>query len=393
MPSRGIAAAAVVWPFAALGIKVPFLVLYFQQIGLSESEIALLFGLAAAAVFATQQLWGYLADVGLGRRRCLLAMSLGGALASLLLALPRGFAAMLPAMLLFAVFHESRTPIINAVLLGAARGRQRLFGVLRSIGSLVFVAAAIATAVIVDRSATWGIYWIFPLLVGANLMFAGALLVHREVLPSAGSARPSFAEVQRILLARPAIRAFLLFVLLYQLPHNFSMLMQGFLVRELGYGFLVASAPLLIGAVIEIPAFIWVKDLLRRCPMLLVFLFCVLAQAGRWLVIHFFPVVEVILVANALHLVTFGVMYMCAILFMDEQLPREYRSSGQSLLNMCYMTVGMMLGPFVSAFVLQVLRLDIVQWYGFAGLLVLLSLPALWLLAGTLRREAAGNRD
>jgi len=361
--------------------------LYFLSIGMSESQIALLLGTAALATLATQQFWGYLSDVALGRKRLLALMTVGSCLAALAIPQFRTFPAVAAAMFVFAAFTNPRPPLINAVILTSGGGCARHFGTFRSIGSLAFVVAAVGVSIAADWPGGPGLRVIFPAIVGGNLLF----LTFLGPLPmpdgaDGPGARPSLAEVLGVLLRNRIVRAFLLFILAYQLPHNFSLMMQVVLVKQLGLGAKAAVAPILLGALIEIIAFLAIRRAVARFSLMRLFLAGILAQVLRWGAIFVWPTFTVIVLTNLLHLFTFGVMYMCAVLLIDQEAPPRYRSSAQSLLNIFYMTVAMVLGPLASSLFLA--HFTIRQWYGFAGIAAMASFP-LW---AALRRRYESER-
>lgn len=375
-------------PFVALGLTAPLLPVYYVQSGFSDGQVAQLWGIAALAVLATQQVWGYLADGRLGRKGVLILMT--GASTAFALGFPfaEGFLAVAVAACLLESTTNSRLALVNALILGHQRGSQR-FPALRALGSLAFVAGALGGGAMAGLFPGVGAGVIFPMVAGVNVLFIAALAMLPPQQKGGAAGGASFADVQRIIFSSPVARAFLLFILVYQIPHTFSAVMQSVLMTNLGATPFQSTMPLIIGALIEIPAFFLLAPLLRRQPITMVFLVCIVAQALRWGMIAVSPTVPVILASNALHLFSFGVTYMGSVLFIERELPAEYRASGQAVLQVCYVSIGMVLGPWLSALFLNFL--SIAQWYGVATVLVLLSLP-LWRRFKSLHDAAHGKR-
>ena len=70
--------------YAAAAALIPFLALYYAELGLSGSQIGLLSGILPLITLVSAPLWGTLADAARQHRR-LLALAIGGALASALI--------------------------------------------------------------------------------------------------------------------------------------------------------------------------------------------------------------------------------------------------------------------------------------------------------------------
>lgn len=368
----------IVWFFSTIALTVPFWPLYFRSIGLSESEITILLGVGPLTALFAQQIWGYLADTKLNIKTCMAIMAAVCAVISALFPFFRGFWALLVLMGLLAAFTTARIPMVSALILDNRGGEER-YGLLRTTGTVSFIVVLNLVSWISDWENGPGVSIIFPLLVAANFLSLVSLIPVRDHPPGGRhrhrADRPSFLEVQRILLSNKVIQAFVPFFFFVYLPHSVSHVMISLLIQDVGAADKnwMTTMPIGIGAVAEIVpflAFAWVARRVRLMPLIF------LAGASgvvRWLMIYTYPTLPVIYFSATLHMFTYGLMHMASVILFNRELPIELRSSGQTLLNMMLLLFSMTLGPFVSSIYLKYFSLH--SWYGFSGLLTLIGMP------------------
>ncbi|MBI5155357.1 MFS transporter [Candidatus Poribacteria bacterium] len=366
--------------FSVVGLTFPMFPLYFQSAGLSKSQIAVLMSMPGVAGLAAFQLWGYMADVLYNRRTVLAGTSAVAALTALGFPVVAGFWAFLILTALNALFSDPRVPIYNAMVLANHCGESS-FARIRITGSLSFIVTVLVVGWIADRPGGPGAGVIFPLLVAVNLLVIPSLFFVADQpvghgRKRAGPSGPGFWQVQRILLAKPVLRAFLLFVLVFQLPHNISMLFQSVLVKDLGGSTTDAMGAFAVAAGVEILVFFFGSWLLDHVRLMWLFFVAVAAQVLRWALICAVTTIPSIYLSNTLHAFTFGVMYLCAVVFVNREVPPEYRSSGQSLLAIVYVCFGNLAGPLLSAAFLY--QFPVRWWYGVAAAISLLAIPLWW---------------
>lgn len=369
--------------FAVIGLWFPFFAPYCESIGLDKREIMVLTGVGPLVAIVFQQFWGYVADMILGRRVTFLALS--GVCAALMAAFlwVRSFEGLLVMVGLLAAFSNPRVPMASALVLSSQGGRT-LYGLLRTAGTYAFVVAVFFGGVMAD---TFGIAVIFVLLIITNVLCAVSVWPVREA-PVGRRRRdpnaeppPSFMAVQRVLLAKPLVRWFLLFTIVMNIPHGASVILQSLLVKELDGTNTHIAWSLGIGAVAESIVFLAFAPLRRRVSLMTMLLLGSMASVVRWLIIFAMPTLGVVLATNVLHLFTFGLLHMASVVLIDEELPARFRTSAQSLLGIVTLTAGTAMGPFLSAgFFWAFGEGSLREWFGLAGVLSLAALPAWWMM-------------
>jgi PPP family 3-phenylpropionic acid transporter len=149
---RTRAALAYMAFFAAAGAFVPYLPLYYRELGFQLGEIGGLLALAALVGLAAAPWWGAFSDRRRGSPLVLLAAtaaSIGGV--GLLVFGAEPFAAVAGAAAL-GFGTAGMLPIIDARALEAVGADRSSYGPLRAWGSVGYVGAALATGVIVEAT-------------------------------------------------------------------------------------------------------------------------------------------------------------------------------------------------------------------------------------------------
>src|SRR5690606_2392612 len=120
--------------FAALAALVPYMSLYYQENGLTPTQIGILSGLIPLGTWISSPFWGGIADAR-QRHRAVLLLTIAGLWASVLVLFFAGsFTGFLVAILAYAFFVGPIVPLVdNAVMsiLGKDKsgyGRVRLWG-------------------------------------------------------------------------------------------------------------------------------------------------------------------------------------------------------------------------------------------------------------------------
>ena len=104
--------------FAAMASLMPFLALYYRQIGLTEVQIGLLTGIPPLLGLVAAPLWGGLADVSQQHRRLVTITVVGAMIAVALLSQVTALPWLITAVILYAFCNAPIIPRVdNSVLL------------------------------------------------------------------------------------------------------------------------------------------------------------------------------------------------------------------------------------------------------------------------------------
>lgn len=318
-------ASGYFWYFATVGLFVPYWPPFLAARGLDPVEIGLVMGLFAAMRVVGPPVWAHRADVT-GRR---LGVMRTAALAS---------------AFLVAAFHWLHAPWAIALVLAAysaawngvmsvydAHVLERLgpdrdrYSLLRLWGSVGFILFAVAGGQVVDRAGTGWLPWALASIV---LVTWWSL----RTLPEGRAERPP--EVQRLgrrLLDRRVI-AFLVCVFLMVASHGpyynfFTLYLDAAGYSRTAIGLLWAWAVLA-----EVGLFIAGPALVRRVPLRWLTVSALAATAVRWAVLGSWPDHPgLVFGSQALHLASFGLFHLCAVMIAGQLFPGGTAARGQAL--------------------------------------------------------------
>lgn len=330
-----------------VAVFMPYFFLHLREVvGLSTQQVSYVVMIMGVAILLTQQLWGYVADVHISKRRLILINSLLSSLIFLAVAPLRSLPAILLALFAFHVVNTPITQLLHGFLFMHADSDRR-FGVVRAWGSLGFVTANIVIGFVADHLTGGRLGFIFPLL-GLTSMSGALLLFLLPDHPAPAGRRPTFMEVQSFFFRRPGVAAFLVVVLLYQSAHSFSYTVQSFLMRDMGADKGIVGMSYSLAAIMELPFFFAANRMIRRFGELRIIAFAAVVQAVRWMLVWNSTGPGEVVLISAMHGVTFGCFYVSAVAYMNRQAGPHYKASAQTLVALAYFGVANLLGNLLG---------------------------------------------
>jgi PPP family 3-phenylpropionic acid transporter len=362
--------------FAGMGATLPYLAPWFKEVaGASDRELGLLFMVRPAVGLLAQPLWGYLADATGKRSRLTAVLILLAALALPLVTFTPLFWPMVLIMALFAFFYRSIIPLGDSVTF-AHLGQERRadYSALRVWGTVGFMITAASVGFLFDQL---GLAWQFP--VFTTVMLAAAWFVWRvPTTPARGRLKAGFSL--RLLYTHRNIRFFMLAVLLNAMVSQMAFVFFGVYARSLGASNSALGWLWTVATGVEAALMPFIGRIMRRVGVKQMILLGLVAVALRWVPTAFLTSWWQLFPLQILHGITFCLVYVGAVTFMDMEARPEVRSSAQALYA-AMVSGGRVLGGAISG--------EIAQHLGYRTLYItcgLLALAALSVVA-TLVRE------
>lgn len=332
--------------FAYIGLFAPYLPLWLNSRGFTPAEIGVLISPMQWARVVGPPAWGWMADHAHGSHGVvrLLRISAGLALcAALLLLFDLDFWPLFLVLCLMSFFLSGQVPISESLALHAARGSMKSYGRMRLWGSFGFIVAVTLCGPWFDRV---GIAWLpFSVILVLGLVLASTfLLPPREVhdlSPEPALIRDMLADrrIQRFLLA-----SFLMLVAHAPLYTLFSLWLQSLGFSRTQIGLLWA-----LGVVAEIAVFQFQHRIFDKLSVGSCWILAYGAAVVRFLMIAFSAgVVPVLIVAQLLHAVTFGIHHSASMSLIREWFPSQAQARGQALYTMASYGLGGSLGGIAA---------------------------------------------
>lgn len=350
--------------FGALAFLVPFLTLYYQDLGLSGREIGFLTGIVPLITMAGATIWGMVADAS-GRHRQLFLLAIAGTWTSIfLMTRAPDFLSLIPVVALYAFCFSPILPLVdNSVMeqLGDERsgdyGRQRVWG------SYGWGLCGAAAGMII---AAFGMPWAFA---ASLVIFLLLFLVGTRLPMSPSAAGSHFWGELRLLLSNRSWLLFLAVALIEGMSLTIILNYLFLYLNTLGTSAVIMGLTLTMATISEIPIFLYSQRLLARwsSPFLL-------ALSLVFTVIRAFAYIGItapwqVLLISLLHGPTFALMWIAGVAYAAKIAPPGLGATAQGVFNSLVMGLGAALGSIAGGFLYDAYGPQSVFYFsGFAAL-------------------------
>jgi MFS transporter, PPP family, 3-phenylpropionic acid transporter len=335
--------------YTTVGAIVVFWGPYLQFRGFDPVAIGQLVAILSLTKVVAPYVWGWLTDHGGRRVHMIRYASFAAAAIFSGVFVNSGFVWMVLVTLLFSFFWNAGMPQFDAATLTLLGKDHHRYSIIRSTGSMGFIAAVLSAGLLLD---SYGLKWV-PLII--LLLFILVALCSLAI-PDTDNARHDTGADRSIwpVLRRPAVQAVLLAGFLLQFgfgPYNtfYSIHLQAH-----GYSESLVGVLWVTGTVSEVFMFYCMHRLLPVYRMKTLLLVCFLVGCARWLIIGYAADNLVALVlAQFMHAVTFGMFHAVMIHLIHHLFTGVHQGRGQGLFNsMCY-GAGAAVGAVLSGYAWQ----------------------------------------
>jgi MFS transporter, PPP family, 3-phenylpropionic acid transporter len=326
------------------GIFMPYASLFFADRGMTAAQIGFLMSLMQVMRIFGPNLWGWVADRS-GRRVSVLRMTALAALVSASgLLFCHSFLQFVIVMTLLNTFTSSQTPLSEALMLSELQGDLTHYGPLRLWGSVGFIVLVTLGGTLFD----W--YGVGMLPAAAIAMLVAVWFASLRLNESShGHAHHDAPSVFAVLKQR-AVIAFFSSTFLMVAAHSALYVFYSLYLAQIGYSKTTIGLMWSLGVIAEIVFFFYQAHIFRRIPVRTLMIASLVVGVGRFLMIGFgAQSLVLLLVAQLLHAVTFGVHHSASIATLQRWFSGPLQARGQAL----YVSVSYGLGGTAGGLVLS----------------------------------------
>ena len=323
--------------FSSAAIFVPFLNVYYIELGVTGSQIGLLAALSPLMTLMFATPLSALADRRRWRVRILQGSLAGVSLVIFLLRFPRTFMTIAPLNMLFAVFLSPILSIADSLIARMANRRALNYGSMRLWGSVGFATSAIIFG------ALWQHFGFAPMFVVGSLAFIPMIWVaglQEEGPVTEQRSRPPISALGRDL----GLVVILVATFLVGISTSLAFAFEGIYMRYLGGGQLLIGAFISASAFSEILTIRYGTRIAERLrgPRALLLAYGLMGIAFLGYVLVRTP--WMLLLLAGFKGLGFGLFFTNTVHTINQRAPVEWASTAQSL-----MTVGMFgLAPLIA---------------------------------------------
>lgn len=342
------------WPFvynfvqfAAIAFVVPFIVLYYQELGFTGAQIGLLTGIVPLITLFSAPLWTGLADA---THRHRLVMSLGILVAVITVFVFPFLSEFVPVLciaVLLNTFVAPVTPLADSATMFMLADEKEMYGRVRVGGTLGYGIAALISGLVVQKHGLSVAFW-----GCAALFFLGLIVSQKLVFGRSDGDRPASGRV-RTLLTNPRWILFLVVAFAggagmaafnnYLFPY----------MKELGADESMMGLALLVGMVSEIPTLFFGNRLIKRLKSYGLLMVSMVATGLRMLLFAASGTPILVLFIQLLNGLTLPAMWVAGVSYADEHAPPGMRTTAQGLFGAMVMGFGTAVGGFVGGPLLE----------------------------------------
>ena len=327
--------------YAAAAALVPFLIVYYQDLGLTGTQIGFLAGIPPLVSLFSAPIWGALSDRTQRHKLSLLIAMSGAVLLALALSAFTAFVWLIPVVITFAFFSSPIMPLVDDTTMSLLGDEKKRYGRIRVWGAIGWGATApVAGWLIESGSIAWS-FWIYSLMMVVGFLIAVKIPIHRHAR-EVGHERP-----QR-LLTSPQWVIFLIVTfgggMAFSMISNFLFLfLRGLNADEFLLGLTLTTATLS-----EIPVLYFSERLLRRWNARQLMSAAMLFYAVRALAYSFIKVPWMALPIQLLHGPTFSLMWFSGVSYADEIAPAGLGATAQGLFSGVLLGIGATAGALLG---------------------------------------------
>lgn len=328
--------------YAAMAGLMPFLVLYYRQVGLSGGQIGLLAGLPPFLTWLAAPLWGALADATQRHRQLMVVANVGTIAAVLGLAQAQSLLWLLPLVMVYAVFNAPLMPLVDNSVMALLGERSADYGKQRLWGAVGWGVAGGIAGLLVDRLGISASFFAFALW-----MTVGLVVALRLPISHAAIGQPFWVGLAGLLRDRRLV-VFLITMLMAGIGMSTVNSFLFLYLEDLGAKASLMGLSLTIATLSELPVFFFSGLLLQRWGARGMLLLSLTVFVLRLAIYAAFPLAEIVLAANLLHGLTFSASWVAGVTYANQIAPPGLGATTQGLFSGVMMGLGAALGALAG---------------------------------------------
>jgi len=342
-----VSKAAYFFYFAAAASLMPFLTLYYQELGLSGRQIGFATGIVPLLTLFSASLWGGIADAS-RKHHVILLLAIGGTwLAVLALTQAQSFSQLIPVIFVYAVFVAPIIPLIDNTVINLLGEHKNDYGKLRLWGAVGWGVVASVIGLVIERAGLrWGFY--------SYLVFMLGLAITAYYLPvKQVQIATKFWNGLRLLLANTQWLLFLLVVLIQGMSLSIFLNFLFLHLEDMGASRTLMGLSLTVATVSELPFWFYSKQLLEKWGPRRMLLFSLIMYLIRAFAYALMRQPWLVLPISLLHGPSFSAMWTAGVAYAAETAPEGLGATAQALFSSTSFGLGGMMGGFAGGWLYE----------------------------------------
>ena len=332
---------------------------YLQNIGFDDFKIGLLTASGPICCIAVQPFVGAMADRAQYKNNILMLIYIGVTGSTLLMALDSSFYYLLAIGMVLAVFQSGMLSLSETITLEYLDGTGWNYGPVRVFGSIGYSVIAVLIGSLTRRQpgALFFITALASFFCSLIMIRAPRIRGHQS-----GGNRVPFVK----LFDNPRLIIYVFFHMVIQISFSFFSSFFPVFLSEIGGSERLFGLVLFIQTMGEVPFLFFGDRIISRIGTAKMLMGSMLITAVRFLLLVFVRDPLLTIPISLLHVGTYAVFTFCLSVFINREVPKELKATGQAFNNVMGMGVGRMLGSILGGLVCQIFGTRRAFLYAFA---------------------------
>lgn len=322
-------------------VYTTFFPVYLDNIGLSKTSIATLLSIGPLVAILAQPVWGSIGDRSKKKNQVLQLLLFGSGISVLLLSLSDHYIYLMVIICLVSFFQTSIYPISDALTLEYLSETNWNFGPIRLAGTVGFAIMSVLFGMLVKEEMT-GIF-----IVYCTVMLLAVLICF--CLPKVKGHQSGGKKVSMwVLFKNRKLVLFLAISFIVQVTLGYYYAFFPIYYREMGADNALLGWSMVISAMSELPFLLFAHKLIKKFGIPIILLSTAFFAGLRWLLLYFVNNPYMVLPIQMLHGALFIVLTVTMAMFINEEVPKELKASGQTLYGLISVGVSRVVGSIIG---------------------------------------------
>lgn len=358
--------------YAAFACYYPFLIIFYEKMRMSYTEIGIAFAISSIAGVIIQPIWGYITDKYLNKRLSIIITMLLSAVIILAFILAKDFYWIILVLFVFIIFHSPISSITDAYCYEIIDEYKSIdYGKTRLMGSLGYAVSALIMGEVIKNLGSSAIFFGYCIFIS----IASAIIISFKFKGKQTSNEIKLKEVGKIL----SDRRFILFsiaIVLINIAFGANSSYLAVLISKTGGDVSKLGLMWFVIAISELPIFFFSNKLFKKFGIINLLSISIVIYILRFFLDSVSNNFNMVIIIQLLQGVTYPFYLMAALQYVNKIVPKNLQTTGITL----YSAIGGGIGGFTG----NLLGGIFLEWFSVFILFKVLSFICLIALASVL---------
>ncbi len=333
--------------FGIISIFITFIPLYYQEQGLTKTEIGLVLGVGSLISIFSQPFWGMISDRRNTVKKVIIFLLAASLIVSIGIFKITALGLLLLTYSMYNLFFTAIPALTDSLAVSTAEQQGGSFGFIRMWGDLGLGTFSLVMGFVIAWIGMDYLWWIYAVIVILTIIAATTL--RDAQIRTVALTKESFVR----LFTNPSFLWFMFLILLIGTPHRMNDVLVGIFMTSMGGTEAQVGQAWMVATFSSAPLFILAGLLLRKFHALFLLALASLLYAIRWGIYGLIDNPDLLIILQISQGLTFPLFYVVAVYHVTQIVPPELRSTGQSTFAAVFGGVAGMIGSYGGGFIMD----------------------------------------